>query len=124
MFVRSTFIATALLFGSACIAAPTGESPTVETAAATAPGDDGSTPRPIRIWMTGKPTALDKASDALSRQGWRGIELHVADRPPFFNGYLMAKADRETMKAIYKDLSALESTYGVKLASINARLNP
>jgi hypothetical protein len=119
MLVRSMLFATTLLFGTASMAATGGG----ETAV-TAPGDDGSTPRPIRIWVTGKPTALDKASDALSRQGWRGIELHVADRPPFFNGYLMAKADRETMKAIYKDLTALESTYGVKLASINARLTP
>jgi hypothetical protein len=124
MLVRSMLFATTLLFGSASLAATGGEARTGEETAVTAPGDDGSTPRPIRIWVTGKPTALDKASDALSRQGWRGIELHVVDRPPFFNGYLMAKADRETMKAIYKDLTALESTYGVKLASINARLTP
>ena len=124
MVVRSILVAIALAATAPGMAAVPAESGGGTATDVTAPGDDGSTPRPIRIWVTGKPTALDKASDALSRQGWRGIELHVADRPPFFNGYLMAKADRETMKAIYKDLTALESTYGVKLASINARLTP
>lgn len=122
MFVRSMLLATGLLVGSAGLASASTEAPTGSQTAATAPGDDGSTPRPIRIWVTGKPSALDKASDALARQGWRGIELHVADRPAFFNGYLMAKADRDTMKAIQRDLAALESAYGVKLASINAKL--
>lgn len=120
MFIRSVLVATGLLFaavGSASTA--TNDS---DASAVNAPGDDGSTPRPIRIWVTGKPTALDKASDALARQGWRGIEMHAEERPAFFNGYLMAKADRETMKAIRQDLTTLESLYGVKLASINVQL--
>ncbi len=119
MIVRSMLVATGLLLGSAGFAAVPAEPAGTATVS---PGDDGSTPRPIRIWVTGKPAALDKASDALARQGWRGIELHVADRPAFFNGYMMAKADRDTMKAIQRDLAALESAYGVKLASINAKL--
>lgn len=119
MLVRSMLVATGLFLGSAGFAAVPAETAVSETISS---GDDGSTPRPIRIWVTGKPSALDKASDALARQGWRGIELHVADRPAFFNGYLMAKADRDTMKAIQQDLATLESVYGVKLASINAKL--
>ena len=63
MIVRSMLVATGLFLGSAGFAAVPAEPAGTATVS---PGDDGSTPRPIRIWVTGKPAALDKASEQLN----------------------------------------------------------
>ncbi len=118
MIVRSMIFAGALALGTSAMAAEQTVTQKAMLAELQAAGDDGSTPRPIRAWFTGSKPGLDKASDFLAANGWRGIEMHLEDRQPFFAGYVMSKADAASIAELRAKISTLQSTYGVQLASI------
>lgn len=118
MIIRSMILAGALTLGTSAVAAEQTVTQKALLEELQAAGDDGTTPRPIRAWFTGSKRALDKASDFLAANGWRGLEMHLEERQPFFAGYVMSKADAASIAELRQKIGTLSSTYGVQLASI------